>query len=147
MCVCIYLYFSPSGGVFFSWSREHARGNKVFNWLRKRCACVTSNNAKLNWVRASVAACTHLLTHGAAAVNEREKKRGSGCICEWKGEWANEAVLHLFAGRRARILIATAWTLSALFSAPIMLLFKEQLVQGERLHYTCCGQNALYVSI
>ncbi|XP_065338332.1 cardioacceleratory peptide receptor-like isoform X2 [Cloeon dipterum] len=33
--------------------------------------------------------------------------------------------------RRARILIATAWMLSALFSAPIMFLFEERLVQGQ----------------
>ncbi|XP_059475561.1 cardioacceleratory peptide receptor-like isoform X1 [Neocloeon triangulifer] len=33
--------------------------------------------------------------------------------------------------RRARILIATAWMLSALFSAPIMFLFEERLVQEQ----------------
>lgn len=86
VCVCVYLFifFAQRRCFFLLKPKEHARGNKIFNWLGKRCrarACVMSNNAKRNWVRASVAACTHLYT--VAAVNEREKKRGSGCLCEW----------------------------------------------------------------
>jgi hypothetical protein len=35
------------------------------------------------------------------------------------------------AGRRARVLVAAAWSLSALFSVPIFILYEERLVQGE----------------
>lgn len=34
-------------------------------------------------------------------------------------------------GRRARILIAVAWILSAIFSTPMLVLYEEGLVQGQ----------------
>lgn len=36
----------------------------------------------------------------------------------------------LFAGKRARHLVAGAWLLSALFSLPILVLYEEKLIQG-----------------
>nr|CAD7586140.1 unnamed protein product [Timema genevievae] len=36
-----------------------------------------------------------------------------------------------FSGRRARVLVATAWVLSALFSIPIIILYEEKYVQGK----------------
>lgn len=34
-------------------------------------------------------------------------------------------------GRRARILVAVAWILSAIFSTPMLVLYEEGLVQGQ----------------
>jgi len=36
----------------------------------------------------------------------------------------------LISGRRARVLVALAWTLSVIFSLPIVLLYHEKSVQG-----------------
>jgi hypothetical protein len=39
----------------------------------------------------------------------------------------------LISGRRARVLVALAWTLSVIFSLPIVLLYHEKSVQGNLL--------------
>ena len=40
-------------------------------------------------------------------------------------------VSHYFTGRRARILIAVAWVLSAIFSTPMLVLYEEGVVQDQ----------------
>ncbi|CAL7952321.1 unnamed protein product [Xylocopa violacea] len=57
-----------------------------------------------------------------------------------------------FTGRwwRARALIATAWGLSALFSAPIIFLFQEEIIQGKTQCWIELGSPLLwriYVSL
>lgn len=147
VCVCIYLYFSRSDGAFFSWSQKSTREAIKFLIGSENVA----ERARVSWaITQNVIECARASLHALTYTRWQRwmSERKSGGAAAYVNEWANEAVLHLFAGRRARILIATAWMLSALFSAPIMFLFKEQLVQGESLllFITCVVVKKNYVS-
>lgn len=43
-------------------------------------------------------------------------------------------VLLLKTGRRARILIGSAWIISILFSSPITVLYEEKVIQGTYIY-------------
>jgi hypothetical protein len=102
-CVCIYLYFSRSDGAFFLLKpKEHARGNKIFNWLGKRCRerarvsrAITQN--VIECARASL----HALTYTRWRRWMGERKSGGAAACMWMNELMKRFCICLQGAGRA----------------------------------------------
>ena len=60
-------------------------------------------------------------------------------------------ILFLFRiGQRARRLVVSAWTVSAIFSAPMLVLYEEKLIQGQTQCWIELGASwrwQLYMSL
>lgn len=65
-------------------------------------------------------------------------------------EFKNLELRRTKTGRRARILVAVAWILSAIFSSPMLVLYEEGLVQGQVqcwIDFTAPWQWQLYLTL